>query len=219
MTAADLIAAVRAGDADAVRTLVAADPSLAGATDEQGMPAVRVALYHQRREVVDALLEAGPELEDPDVAAVGDVPELRKRLAADADLVRRRTPDGFTPLHYAAFFGGPAAVEALLGAGADPNAETENDARLRPLHSAAATRDNESARLLLEAGADPDARQQGGYTALHSAAMHDDTELAGLLLRHGADPGVRNDAGADAAAMARDNGSAAVLALLGAPAG
>jgi ankyrin repeat protein len=219
MTAVDLIAAVKAGDTDAVRALVARDPALAGATDEQGMPAVRIALYHQRRDVVDALLHAGPPLADADVAAVGDVPELRRRLAADPGLVRARTPDGFTPLHFAAFFGGPGAVEVLLGAGADPNAETESDARLRPLHSAAAARDNESARLLLEAGADPDAQQQGGYTALHSAAMHDDTELAGLLLRHGADGGVRSDAGADAAAMAREQGSAGVLALLGESAG
>jgi len=218
MSSAELIAAVKGGDVESVRALVASDSSLAEATDEQGMPAVRVALYHRRRDIVDALLEAGPRLQDADVAAVGDIPELRRRLADDPELVGARTPDGFTPLHFAAFFGGPAAVEALLAAGADPNAETESDARLRPLHSAAAARDNESARLLLEAGADPDAQQQGGFTALHAAAMHDDTELAGLLLRHGADRSVRSDAGADAAGMAQEHGSAGVLALLGAPA-
>src|SRR4051794_32543088 len=120
MSTAALIAAVRAGDADEVRALVAADPGLAAATDEDGMPAVRVALYHHQRAALDALLEAEPALEDADVAAVGDVPELRRRLARDPGIVRTRTPDGFTPLHFAAFFGGPAAVEALLGAGADP---------------------------------------------------------------------------------------------------
>jgi uncharacterized protein len=215
MSAAALIAAVRAGDVEEVRALVAADPALAGATDEQGLPAVRVALYHRQSAALDALLEAEPALEDPDVAAVGDAPELRRRLARDPDIVGRRTPDGFTPLHYAAFFGGPAAVAALLEAGAEPNAETDNPAHLRPLHSAAAARDAESARLLLEAGADPDAQQNGGFTALHAAAQHDDDALAGLLLRHGADPAVRADDGADAKSMAHDKGSTAVLALLG----
>ena len=215
MSAASLIAAVRAGDVDEVRALVAADPALAAATDEQGLPAVRVALYHHQRGALDALLEAEPALADPDVAAIGDVAELQRRLARDPELVRRRTPDGFTPLHYAAFFGGPAAVAALLEAGADPNAVTDNPMRLRPLHSAAAARDAESARLLLEAGADPDAQQSGGFTALQAAAQHDDAELAALLLRHGADPAIRTDEGADAVEIARRQGSNAVLALLG----
>ncbi|HWT23784.1 MAG TPA: ankyrin repeat domain-containing protein, partial [Solirubrobacteraceae bacterium] len=156
MSATELFAAVRAGDADTVRALVAGDPALAAATDEQGLPAVRVALYHHQRAALDALLEAEPELEDADVVAVGDVAELRRRLARDPDLIHLRTSDGFTPLHFAAFFGGPAVVDVLLGAGADPNVETDNPMHLRPLHSAAAARDAASARLLLEAGADPD---------------------------------------------------------------
>jgi ankyrin repeat protein len=217
MSAASLIAAVRAGDVDEVRALVAADPALAAATDEQGLPAVRVALYHHQRGALDALLEAEPALADPDVAAVGDVAELQRRLTRDPELVRRRTPDGFTPLHYAAFFGGPGAVAALLEAGADAGAETDNPAHLRPLHSAAAARDTEAARLLLEAGANPDAQQNGGYTALHAAAQHDDAALAALLLRHGADPAIRTDEGADAAQIARDQSSTEVLALLGDP--
>lgn len=216
MSAAALIAAVRAGDVDEVRALVAAEPALAGATDEQGLPAVRVALYHRQSAALDALLEAEPALEDPDVAAVGDAPELRRRLARDPEIVGRRTPDGFTPLHYAAFFGGPAAVAALLDAGADPDAETDNPAHLRPLHSAAAARDAEAIRLLLEAGADPNATQAGGFTALHAAAHHDDEESAALLLRHGADPALRNDEGADAVGIARAASATAVLALLGA---
>ena len=216
MSAADLIAAVRAGDADRERALVGADPALAGARDEDVMPVVRIALYHRRRAALDALLEAEPPLEDADVAAVGDVAELRRRLARAESLVSARTPDGFTPLHFAAFFGGPAAVAALLDAGAYPNAEAANPTRVRPLHSAAAARDVESAALLLRAGADPDARQQGGYTALHAAAQHDDEALASVLLRHGADPGVRADDGRDAGAMATESQSASVLALLGA---
>jgi hypothetical protein len=216
MTAAELIAAVRAGDDAAVRTAVQTDPALAAATDEQGMPAVRVALYHRQAAALDALLEAEPPLEDADVAAVGDVPELRRRLERDPELVRLRTPDGFTPLHYAAFFGGAAAVEALLAADADPNAETEGGARLRPLHSAAAARDARSIELLLAAGADPDAQQAGGFTALHASAQHDDEAIAALLLRHGADPAVVADDGQDAAAMARAKHATAVLALLGA---
>ena len=83
MSAAELIAAVKGGDVEAVRALVASDPSLAETMDEQGMPAVRLALYQQRRDVVDALLEAGPRLQDADVAAVGDIPETPMRPCSE----------------------------------------------------------------------------------------------------------------------------------------
>ena len=213
---ADLIAAVKAGDAAAVESLLAQDPELAGAL-EDGIPAVRIALYHRQPAALQALLAVQPPLDGLDHAALGWADDLRRDVAGDPELTARRSADGFTALHYACFFGGAAATAVLLEAGADPSAAADNPSRVRPLHSAAAARDAESARLLLEAGADPDARQEGGFTALHAAAQHDDDALATLLLRHGADPALRNDQGADAEGIARARGSTAVLALLCAP--
>jgi uncharacterized protein len=215
---ADLIAAVKAGDRAAIAELLARDPALAAAA-EDGIPAVRIALYHRRPEALAALLAADPPLDALDHAALGRAAELERDLATEPELAGRRSADGFTALHYACFFGGAEVTGVLLRAGADPDAVAANPSRVRPLHSAAAARDVASARLLLDAGADPDARQAGGFTALQAAAQHDDAELAGLLLRHGADPALRNDQGADAAGLARAGEAAAVLALLGEPAG
>jgi ankyrin repeat protein len=188
--------AVKAGDAGAVRELLAADRSLAAARDEQGLSAVLLACYHGHAEVRDVLLAADPPLDALELAAVGDADALR-----GADLVVR-APDGFTPLHYAAFFGGPAAVRVLLDAGADPDADADNPLGVRPLHSAAARGDRESAQALLDAGAEVDPRQNGGFTPLHAAAHNDDAELAELLLARGADPDARTDDGRDAHALA-----------------
>ncbi len=209
---ADLIAAVKAGDAATVERLVAREPELAAAT-EDGVPAVRLALYHRQPAVLTALLAAVPPLDGFDHAALGWVDDLGRDLAADPELVARHAADGFTALHLAAFLGGPDTVRLLLEAGASPNEPAGGG--LRPLHSAAAARDAASARLLLDAGADPDAQQQGGFTALHAAAHHDDEALAEALLRAGADPTLRTDAGADAAGLARAARAGAVLALLG----
>jgi uncharacterized protein len=214
MGAADeLLAAVKAGDVAALEALLGADPDLAG-SHENGVSAVRVALYHRQPAALQALLAAQPPLDGLDHAALGWAGDLRADLAADPALVRRRSTDGFTALHYACFFGGAPAVEVLLEAGADPDAEAVSPA-VRPLHSAAAARDTEAIRLLLQAGADPNVRQAGGFTALHAAAGLDDDASAALLLRYGADPALRNDDGADAIAIARSRGSDAVLALLG----
>jgi ankyrin repeat protein len=213
----DLIAAVKAGDAAAVEALLAKEPELAG-SQEDGIPAVRIALYHRRPAVLEALLAATPPLDGLDHAALGRAGDLRRDVAEDGELVKRRSADGFTALHYACFFGGAEAAAVLLAAGADPDAEAENPTHVRPLHSAAAASDAESGRLLLEAGADPNARQAGGFTALQAAAGRDDDALAALLLRHGADPALRNDQGADAEEIARASGSAAVQAVLAVPA-
>ena len=211
--AADLLAAVKAGDAAAVAAQLASDPELAG-VHENGVSAVRIALYHRQPAALEALLAAQPPLDGMDHAALGWADDLRRDLAADPGLVERRSADGFTALHYACFFGGAPAVAALLEAGADPDADAVNPP-VRPLHSAAAVQDAEAIRLLLEAGADPNARETAGFTPLHAAARHDDEASAALLLRFGADPALRDDDGADALAIARSQSATAVLALLG----
>jgi ankyrin repeat protein len=211
----ELVAAIKAGDAAAVRERLAAEPALASARDEAGLSLVLLALFNQRREVADALLEAGPELGPLEAAAVGRANRLRELLAADTEALRARTPEGFTPIGLAAFLGGPEAVRVLLEHGADPDDDAHNPLRVRPVHAAAAAGDHESMRLLLEAGADPDARQQNGFTPLHAAAHRDDVETARLLLAHGADPALATDDGRDAARIAADDGSDRVAALLG----
>ena len=185
----ELFAAIREGEAERVRALVEADPALASARDGTGLSAVLVALYHRKPDVLDA-------------AAAGRLDVLRLHLESDQDALAARSPEGFTPLHLAAFFGGAGAVRMLLAAGVPADADQENPNRVRPLHSAVAAGDHEAAEALLEAGADPDAVQQGGYTPLLAAAHSDDAMMAALLLRHGADRTLAADDGRDPAAMA-----------------
>jgi ankyrin repeat protein len=206
--------AVTAGDVATVRTLLSEDPSLASARDGSGLPVVLLALFHQQREVAEALLDAEPELGPLEAAATGRADRLSALLDADPEAPNARTPEGFTPLGLAAFLGGPEVVRVLLERGADANDDADNQFGVRPVNAAAAAHDHETMRLLLDAGADPDARQQAGFTPLHSAAHTDDVEMARLLLDHGADPTLATDDGRDAARIAADDGSAGVAALL-----
>src|ERR1700712_4050189 len=115
-------------------------PELANATDEHGVSALLLALYHRRPEARDALLAAGAEVGVLEAAALGDVARLE---GADLSV---RGGGGFTPLHLAAFFGGADAVRAILATGADPDADAENVFKVRPIHSASAVRDHDSVR-------------------------------------------------------------------------
>ena len=149
-----------------------------------------------------------------DAAALGRVAAVGRLVAADPSLVSVRSPDGFTALHYACFFGGPDVAALLLRAGADVGAVASNDMRVQPLHSAVASRRVEVVRLLVASGADVDAQQQGGYTALQAASLHGMVETASLLLAAGADPSLVNDDGDRARDLAERSGSSAILERL-----
>ncbi len=186
----DLFEAIAAGDVDRVRDMLHGEPGLAATRDGSGVSAVLSARYRQRMDMVAAVLEAEPELDVFDAAALGHVDRLRALLDEEPDRVGTWSGDGFTPLHLAAFFGQPEATAVLVDAGADVGAVARNAMQVQPLHSAVAGRDVESVRLLLAAGADPDARQHGGWTPLMAARQHGDGGIERLLLDYGASPNV-----------------------------
>src|SRR5205814_383132 len=100
----ELIEAIKAGDVAKVRGLVEADPELASARGEFGVSAILLAAYYGRTDVVDLLLERGPELDVFEAAAVGRASRLEEILDERPELVNAYAEDGFTPLGFAAFF-------------------------------------------------------------------------------------------------------------------
>jgi ankyrin repeat protein len=201
----DLIDAVNADDATRVAELVGHDPSLASARDANGVSVLMLSRYRFDRGTTDALLAVDPELDIFEASALGYIDRLRERLDEDPARATAFSSDGFTALHFAAFFGKAEAARTLLEAGASVNAVSRNAQIVQPLHSAAAGVHREVCRVLIAAGADVNARQQGGFTPLHAAAQHGDIELVELFLSAGADPSAARDNGetpADAAAAA-----------------
>jgi ankyrin repeat protein len=189
-TPADMIAAVTAGDTTRVQGLLAEDASLAMARGDDGVSAVLLARYRFDRPTMDALLAVDPDLDLFEAAALGRVDRVRAGILDDPGAVARFSPDGFTALHLAAFFGKPEIAKMLLDAGASVDTYTTNAFANQPLHAAAAGRHLEVCRVLLAAGADVDATQHGGFTPLHEAAQHGDVEMVELFLSAGADPTV-----------------------------
>ena len=185
---ATIFESINAGDIDAVRAAVKDDPSVAAARDDDGRSAVRAALYVHKQDVADVLLEAKPELDVFDASAAGDVDRLTELLDADADLIGAYSEDGYTPLHFAAYFDRGKALRLLLDRGADVAAVSRNDLQVQALHSAVAADSREVAAALLIAGADPNAKQQGGFTPMMGAQQHEkEGEMVRLLQDHGAE--------------------------------
>ena len=183
----EFIDAATQGDVAKVKEMLQADPSLAQSRDENGLSVVLKATYYGQRDVVEALLASGVELNIFEAAATGQTARVRALIEEDPALVNSYSPDGFAPLSLAAFFGHEETVDVLLAAGAEVSAPSRETMKLTPLASALATGHNQIARTLIEPGAHVNAQGDSDVTPLHTAAARGNIEAATLLLEHGAD--------------------------------
>jgi ankyrin repeat protein len=192
------------------------------ARDETGVSLLMHSIYRGRRDLAELIASKKQALDLFEAAALGRLERLKDCLAectgkersGNASTINSRSPDGFTALHFACFFGQPEAAGLLIGNGAAVDAVAANPTQVMPLHSAASARNLEAARLLLEHGAPVNARQQAGWVPMHAAAQNGDRPMVELLLQHHADPNLANDAGKTPAMVAREKGNDEIAVLL-----
>ena len=209
-----LMLAIQNRDLAAARAALERDASQATNELPGGLSPLMFALYHGAHDIARLLREFRP-LSVYEAAAFGDARTVTQRVLDDASLLDSYSPDGWTPLHLAAFFGSRDAALVLVGLGAPIDAESENPMRNTPMHAAIAGAAGESlAPLLIALGAD--VHRVGGtdVTALHLAASRGFESLCKLLLARGVDRQARTEDGKTAAEIARDRGHLATAALL-----
>jgi ankyrin repeat protein len=126
------------------------------------------------------------------VAAIqaGDLAELR-RIVHERPEVAIGRYKGRTALHVVAdwpgyYPNGPATVELLVAAGADPNARTEGKAPETPLHWAASSDDLDVADALIDAGAELEVSGGSIGTPLDNAIGYGCWHVARRLVQCGA---------------------------------
>ena len=207
------LAAVKNRDVDTVRSMLAADPSLAKTKNEKGTSAVMLALFALRKgdesfpdpatnATLQAILERKPRLDIYETAALGTSPQLESMLRGDPDALRRPNGFGWTLLHLAAYGGNTANTELLIRRGADVNARAKSKFRNTPLQTALLSGQYASAKVLLENGADALVRQAEGITPMHEAAQSGRADIVELLLANGAEINSMDDFGRTPLALA-----------------
>ncbi|MEZ0224721.1 MAG: ankyrin repeat domain-containing protein [Alphaproteobacteria bacterium] len=126
--------------------------------------------------------------------AAQDVENIRFFASIGADLNRKDSVE-CTLLMDAANNGHYQAAEALLEAGADPNA-IGSPSGWTAMHYAAYRGNAWMAELLLKYKADPEIKSQlGGATVLHTAAFNGTLDLVKTIVEAGADVFATNDRG------------------------
>lgn len=202
----DLLDSIQHSDVDELDRIISEEPELLKKKTEKGLSPLLYACYFKNPELTRTIKPHFDDLDVFEAAATGDLEALESAISGDPSAIDTYSPDGYTPLGYAAYFGNTDAVEFLLKSGADVNASSHNDFHLTPLHSACSSGYNSIASLLLESGADPNAQQSSGVTPLHSAAHHGNKSLIKMLLVCGADSKLTMNDGKTPADLARESG-------------
>lgn len=123
-------AAIQTNDGAGVRALLERDPALLRAVSPLGVSPILFATYYGKHDLARLLVEemrrVGAPLTVFEAAATGELADLRRHLDGRPDLLNAPSPDGFTPLGLAAFFGREEVAAELLARGADVNRPSAN---------------------------------------------------------------------------------------------
>lgn len=209
-----LVLAIQNRDLAAARAALERDASQATEAIPGGISPLLFALYNGARDIAE-LLRGFAEPNIFEAAALDDAHRVAACVVADPESLAVHSPDGWTPLHLAAFFGARNATLVLIGLGASLTAISQNPMQNTPLHAGIAGAGGEQlAPLLLALGSDPYYVGGSGITALHLAASRGFEALCRLLIARGADRAAKTEDGKTAADLARDRGHLPTAAAL-----
>lgn len=185
------------------------------AKDERKETPLQTAMMSESNEALRILSAWGAKLTGRDAlffaAWKGDLEALKKGIAGDKGLLRRRDRTAKTLLHYAAMGGQVETAEFLIAQGANVNdLATPEDMEKKkktskprldlacfksPLHLAVRHNQEEMVKVLLARGAEVSIKDGMAITPLQLAADCGDEKIAGLLIAAGASPTDRDSCG------------------------
>jgi ankyrin repeat protein len=145
-------------------------------------------------------------------AETGNLSRVQELIEQDQSVVNQQDDSGWTPLHWAAYYGHTKIVSMLLGASA--KVDLRNKYGRTPLHLAASNGRTATVSMLLDKGADVSQQDEDGETPLHWAAFNGHTAIVSMLLGARADVNQQAANGETPLHWAAYNGNTEIVRML-----
>jgi len=175
---------IRQGQNDKLGDVLKRHPQVANEKTAQGISLLMYAVYCRNKAAIELLLTLQSDVSLYESAALGDLKRVSQIIDSQPRLINSFSPDGFTALGLACFFGKENCASYLIDHGADANIPSSNPFKVAPIHSSCAISNFEITELLIRHGADVNVCQVGNVTPLHETAHNGQTKLSELLITH-----------------------------------
>lgn len=195
---------IKTGKNEMLESKLKENPAIANKLTEQGISLLQFAAYCRNAAAIEILKKYKQNIDVFEGACLGDAQTITYFIGEKAEVIKSFSPDGFTLLGLASFFGHFPIVKFLLEKGADPNIASKNAFNVYPIHSSCAISSYEITEILLRYGANVNVKQMESFTPLHETAMNGQTKLTELLLENGADVNAKTDDGKTPLLMAKE---------------
>jgi 7,8-dihydropterin-6-yl-methyl-4-(beta-D-ribofuranosyl)aminobenzene 5'-phosphate synthase len=199
--ASDVHEAAKQGDLAKLKTLIAENPDLANAKNENQETPLHAAVSGGHLDIVDLLIAAKADVNAVDnqkrtplhLACYDGHEEIAEKLISHGADLEAKFSNGTTPLFWAIPEGHTEVFELLVNRGADINAKTNDGANL--LHTTALYGQKNMAEILIGKGADVNRTSDDGTPPINYAAARGHREVLELLIDKGADVNAADDRG------------------------
>ncbi|KAM7201239.1 Ankyrin repeat-containing domain protein [Naviculisporaceae sp. PSN 640] len=216
-----LMEAIISGMREAIDIVLKKDGNLL-AQDDQGRTALAWAILQKPsiEGLVTQLIDRSPGLvkvadrdgNSPLSLAVRESATDIVAVLLGTSAATEQTPNGWSPLYWAATKSNHMALATLLDKGLDPNEKSRYG--WTALAAAASNGFEIGAKLLVDAGADINTRSKAGHTPLHLASADGHLAIVELLLAEGAKCDIKNQEGETPLSRAAAKGNVAVVKRL-----
>ncbi len=182
----------------ALHQILQDNPEFLGETNSKSITPLLYSLYTGKPEIANIIYETNYSFTLHECVAMNDIDRVKKMIDENPSSVNSFSPDGWTSLHLAAFFGHREIINLFLDNGATIDVPSKSSASYgnSPLQAAIAMSRYEIVKLLLDRGANVNFVQQpGGNTPLHIAASRNDVSIVRLLIDNGANKQAITDDG------------------------